>query len=146
MTAFLEAARAEGLSVYLTSGYRDYDNQAYLYRNKCAQYPPDGKDSKGNYIVLPPGKTEHQTGLAADITDHAYDYMNAQLEKTALYQWMSAHCQEYGFIVRYPADKEELTMVMYEPWHFRYVGEEAARYMMENDLALEEFLALYGVE
>ena len=64
-------------------------------------------------------------------------------EKTALYQWMYAHCQDYGFILRYPADKQDITGVMYEPWHFRYVGKEAAAYIMGNGLCLEEFLDLY---
>ena len=65
------------------------------------------------------------------------------LEDTELYQWMSAHCQEYGFIVRFPKGKEDVTGIIYEPWHFRYVGIEAATYIMENDLTLEEFLELY---
>ena len=68
---------------------------------------------------------------------------NESLENTALYQWMSRHCQEYGFIVRYPKDKEEITGIIYEPWHFRYVGVEAATYMVEHNLCLEEFVALY---
>ena len=68
---------------------------------------------------------------------------NSELENTELYQWLSAHCHEYGFIVRYPKDKEEVTGIIYEPWHFRYVGVEAATYIMENGLCLEEFIALY---
>ena len=72
-----------------------------------------------------------------------YEGKTRDLEKTALFQWMYAHCQEYGFILRYPADKESVTGVMYEPWHFRYVGKEAAAYIMENNLCLEEFLDLY---
>ena len=63
-----------------------------------------------------------------------------------MYQYMSQHCQDFGFIVRYPEGREDVTGVMYEPWHFRYVGVEAATYIMANDLCLEEFLALYGVE
>ena len=150
MKAFVAAARAEGLSVYLSSGYRDYATQQYLYNRKINQgYTPE----QAATIVAPPGTSEHQTGLVCDITDQYYDPKDwAVLEKTALYQWMSEHCQEYGFIVRYPKDKSGLnteeaktsvTGIIYEPWHYRYVGVEAATYMMENKICLEEFLALY---
>ena len=150
MKAFVAAARAEGLSVYLSSGYRDYATQQYLYNRKISQgYTPE----QAATIVAPPGTSEHQTGLVCDITDQYYDPKDwTVLEKTALYQWMSEHCQEYGFIVRYPKDKSGLnteeaktsiTGIIYEPWHYRYVGVEAATYMMENKICLEEFLALY---
>lgn len=138
--------RSKGLTVCLSSGYRDYGTQAANYRNKCLQYPPDGKDSSGHYIVLPPGTSEHQTGLCCDITYTYVNPKNRDLANTAMYQYMSQHCQEFGFIVRYPEDKEEVTMVMFEPWHFRYVGVEAAAYIMENGLCLEEFLGLYGID
>lgn len=102
-----------------------------------------GSEEEAAAIVAPPGTSEHQTGLACDITDQYYELKNSSLEDTALFQWMSQHCQEYGFIVRYPKDKEDVTGIIYEPWHFRYVGEEAAAYIMEHGLCLEEFLALY---
>ena len=68
---------------------------------------------------------------------------DASLENTEMYQWMSQHCDEYGFIVRFPKGREDITGIIYEPWHFRYVGKEAAAYIMEHDLTLEEFLELY---
>lgn len=136
---FMQAARDEGLSVYLSSAYRGYAEQNYLYQRKVSQV---GEAVAGT-IVAPPGTSEHQTGLAADITDQYYATKNESLENTALYQWMSQHCQEYGFIVRYPKDKEDITGIIYEPWHFRYVGVEAATYIMEHGLCLEEFLELY---
>ena len=139
---FIQAARDEGLNVVFASGYRDYATQEYLYNKKVAEY---GEET-AKTIVSPPGTSEHQIGLAADITDQYYQYKNESLENTELFQWMSAHCQEYGFIVRYPKDKTDVTGVMYEPWHFRYVGVEAATYIMEHELCLEEFLELYGVE
>ena len=139
MTDFVEAARAEGLRVYLSSGYRDYATQNYLYQRKVGQYGAEVAKT----IVAPPGTSEHQTGLACDITDQYYEFKDASLENTALYQWMSEHCQEYGFIVRFPKGKEDITGIIYEPWHFRYVGVDAATYIMENDLCLEEFLQLY---
>ena len=137
---FMAAARAEGLSCVLVSTYRDYYTQQILYNNKVAEYG----EERAKTIVAPPGTSEHQIGLAADITDRYYEYMNESLEDTELFQWMSAHCAEYGFIVRYPKDKEDVTGIMYEPWHFRYVGTEAAAYIMEHGLCLEEFVALYS--
>lgn len=141
LTAFLQAARDQGLSVYLSSAYRDYDNQAYLFNRKVEQY--GGDETAAAAIVAPPGTSEHQTGLACDITDQYYELKTHDLENTALYQWMSKHCQEYGFIVRYPKDKEDVTGIIYEPWHFRYVGVAAATYIMEHGLTLEEFHDLY---
>ncbi len=143
MKAFVEDARNQGLSVYLSSGYRSYSDQRYLYNRKVAQYPPEGKDSNGRWIVLPPGTSEHQTGLSCDITDIYHEFKDRDLADTATYQYMSKHCQEFGFVVRYPEDKEDVTGVMYEPWHYRYVGVEAATYMMENGICLEEFVSLY---
>ena len=146
MKEMVADTRAQGLTVFLSSGYRSYGEQKTNYERKVAQYPPDGKDSAGHWIVLPPGTSEHQTGLCCDIT---YTYVNPKdtsLAETPMYQYMSQHCQDFGFIVRYPEGREDVTGVMYEPWHFRYVGVEAATYIMANDLCLEEFLALYGVE
>jgi D-alanyl-D-alanine carboxypeptidase len=139
MTKFVAAARAQGLSVYLSSGYRSYDEQSYLYNRKVGQVG----ETEAAKIVAKPGTSEHETGLACDITDKYYESKDESLEKTALYQWMSKHCQEYGFIVRYPKDKEDVTGIIYEPWHFRYVGVEAATYIMDKGLCLEEFLDLY---
>ncbi len=144
MKAFIKGARDQGLSVYLSSGYRSYNDQEANFRRVCElNGVPDGKDAKGFYITLPAGNSEHQSGLCCDITDIYYSVKNRSLEDTALYKWMSVHCQEYGFIVRYPDGKEAVTEIMYEPWHFRYVGNEAADYIMENGLTLEEFLDLY---
>lgn len=139
MQQFVADARAEGLSVFLSSGYRGFEEQQYLFNRKVEQYG----EEKAATIVSRPGTSEHQTGLACDITDEYYELKDESLENTALYQWMSKHCQEYGFIVRYPKDKEEITGIIYEPWHFRYVGVEAAAYMVEHNLCLEEFVALY---
>lgn len=143
MKAMVADTRDQGLSVFLSSGYRSFADQRYLYNRKVAQYPPDGKDSNGRWIVLPPGTSEHQTGLACDITDVYHEFKDRSLEETAMYQYMSQHCHEFGFIVRYPADKEDVTGVMYEPWHFRYVGVEVATYITENGICLEEFVSLY---
>ena len=105
MQQFVADARAEGLSVFLSSGYRGFEEQQYLFNRKVEQYG----EEKAATIVSRPGTSEHQTGLACDITDEYYELKDESLENTALYQWMSKHCQEYGFIVRYPKDKEEIT-------------------------------------
>ena len=103
MQQFVADARAEGLSVFLSSGYRGFEEQQYLFNRKVEQYG----EEKAATIVSRPGTSEHQTGLACDITDEYYELKDESLENTALYQWMSKHCQEYGFIVRYPKDKED---------------------------------------
>lgn len=144
LKAFIKGARDAGLSVYLTSSYRPYATQEYLFNKKVAEYGGDRETAAR--IVAIPGSSEHQTGLAADICDQYYQYMNESLADTALSKWMKAHCAEYGFILRFPEDKQAITGIMFEPWHFRYVGEEAAEYIMEKGLCLEEFVALYELE
>lgn len=140
---FTDDCEDAGYPCYLSSGYRSYDTQKEIFDEKVEEY---GYDDAAK-IVLPPGTSEHQTGLCCDITDVYRSLKNPdELSQTETFQWLNAHCEEYGFILRYPENKEEITDVIYEPWHFRYVGEEAARYIKENDLCLEEFLALYGVE
>lgn len=140
LTAFIDDAKAQDVPVYLSSGYRAYSEQSYLYQRKISQgYSAEVAAT----IVAVPGTSEHQSGLCADITDYYRELKDSSLQDTETYIWMSAHCQDYGFIVRYPSDKEDITGVIYEPWHFRYVGVEAAKYIMENKLCLEEFLELY---
>ena len=139
MQEMADAARAKGLHVFLSSGYRSYETQTYLYNRKVSQYG----EAVAQTIVARPGTSEHQTGLCCDITDQYYEMKDASLENTRMYKWMSQHCDEYGFIVRFPKGKEDITGIIYEPWHFRYVGKEAAAYIMEHDLTLEEFLELY---
>ena len=137
-------ARAQGLNVYLSSGYRSYSEQAANFVRVCQNNGvADGKNAQGFYITMPAGCSEHQTGLACDITDVYYPLKDASIENTETFQYMSKHCQEFGFIVRFPKDKEQITGVMYEPFHYRYVGVEAATYIMEHGLCLEEFLELY---
>ena len=140
MDAFVSDARAQGYNVVMVSGYRSYDTQSAIFSDTVSMY---GEEEAAT-IVAVPGTSEHQTGLAADITDDYYDLMNESLENTGLFQWMSAHCHEYGFIVRFPKGKEDITGIIYEPWHYRYVGVEAATYIMKHDLTLEEFLELYS--
>ena len=133
-----------GLPVYLSSGYRSYSEQAQNFTRVCNNNGvSDGKDSNGHYITMPAGCSEHQSGLACDITDVYHEIKNSEIENTDTYKWLLEHCAEYGFIHRFPSGKEDVTGVMYEPFHFRYVGTEAAQYIEQNGLCFEEFIALY---
>lgn len=127
-----------GLRLILKSGYRSYGTQKTTYNNYLARN--NGKDDG---ISSPPGASEHQTGLACDVLSVDYNannqYMNDSFYQTPEAQWMAENCYSYGFILRYPEDKEELTRVPYEPWHLRYVGREIAGYVKTNGVCLEEF-------
>lgn len=138
LKSFITAARGTGLNVFLSSTFRGKYSQKMLYDRKVAQYG----EEEAKTIVLPPGTSEHQTGLAADITDVYYEFKTKNIENTDTFKWLNEHCQDYGFILRYPKDKEDITKVIYEPWHFRYVGIEIAKYIKEHNLCLEEFLDL----
>ena len=139
------ACKATGLPVYLSSGYRSYAEQAANFQRVNANNGiSDGKNAEGNYITMPAGCSEHQTGLGIDITDYYREIKNDSIAETATVQWLAQHCAEYGFILRFPQDKRDITHVMGESWHFRYVGQEAARYMTDNNLCLEEFVELYA--
>lgn len=147
LMAMAQACKDAGHNVYLSSGYRSYSEQAANFTRVCNNNGvADGKDYNGFYITMPAGASEHQTGLACDITDRYYEIKNASLENTDTFQWLKANCTDYGFILRFPKDKETVTGVMYEPFHFRYVGVEVAKFMTENNLCLEEFVALYQQE
>lgn len=147
LIAFARGCRDAGLPVFLSSGYRSYYEQYQNFQRVCANNGvTDGKDGNGHYITMPAGCSEHQAALCCDITDRYYPIKNSTLADTDTFRWLLEHCAEYGFVHRFPEGKEDITGVMYEPFHFRYVGVEAATYMMENNLCLEEFLALYGVE
>lgn len=142
-----QACKDAGLSVYLSSGYRSYSEQAANFTRVCNNNGvADGKDAQGFYITMPAGGSEHQSGLAVDITDRYYEIKDSSIENTETFKWLKEHCTEYGFILRFPSDKKDITGVMYEPFHFRYVGVEVAQYITENNLCLEEFVALYKDE
>ena len=130
------AASADGVTLYAHSGYRAYQNQKTMYRNRLEQN--NGEDDG---VIAYPGASDHQTGLGIDVISKAWigKKLNSGFAKTPESQWMAAHCAEYGFIVRYPEGKKDITNIIFEPWHLRYVGMEAARYMTDNGLTLEEF-------
>ena len=135
LVALCDAARAEGHELYLKSGYRSYYKQAVMYENRVKKYGYD------DGWVTKPGASDHQTGLGCDVVPKKWTDrgMNEDMAKEPETQWMAAHCAEFGFILRYPKDKEDVTKINYEPWHLRYVGKEVAAYIMDNGLCLEEF-------
>ncbi len=131
-----EAARGDGIYLYLKSAYRSYQTQKTMYNNRLKKNK--GKDDGW---VSKPGASDHQTGLGCDVVPKSWRDrgMNSRMAKEKECIWMAEHCQEYGFIIRYPEDKQDITEINYEPWHLRYVGIPVATYIMENGLCLEEF-------
>lgn len=131
-----EAAEKEGYKLYVKSAYRSYRTQNTMYYNRLDRIGHD------DGLVAYPGASDHQTGLGVDVLNYAWtqkDGMNENFAREKEAQWMAQHCHEYGFIIRYLEDKEDITKIKYEPWHLRYVGNEVAAYMQENNLCLEEF-------
>ena len=141
----MDDARAEGLEPLICSSYRDWETQIALYEAEVQDWLGKGYSQEAAEVeaakwVARPGTSEHQTGLTVDIVDLSYQLLDEAQENTPVQRWLMAHCAESGFILRYPTDKSALTGVGYEPWHYRYVGVEAAREIMENGLCLEEYL------
>ena len=139
LRAMLSDARSQGLHVYLSCGYTDRAAQEHICRRCAERYG----ETAALAITGRPDENEHRSGLAVDIADRWYEDKDESIADTELFAWLSEHCCEYGFILRYPEGKKELTGHVFEPWHFRYVGVEAARFMTANGLTLEEFLELY---
>ena len=128
-------AKKENLNIVAMSSYRSYDYQVNLY-NKYVK--SDGKEAADTYSGRA-GHSEHQTGLAVDVYNKKENYTN--FEKTKEFEWMQKHAHEYGFILRFPKDKVNETGYMYESWHYRYVGVDAAKYIKENNISFEEYYA-----
>lgn len=145
----LADAYEENVRIIALSAYRDYEYQMDLFENKVQRlqkekgYSVSKAREEAATVVAYPGTSEHQLGLALDLVDARHTALDESQENTAAYQWLCEHCDEYGFIVRYPNGKTDITGIIYEPWHFRYVGKEAAKVIMENDLTLEEYLTDY---
>ena len=141
-----DARSKDNVRIIALSAYRDYDYQMELFENKVQRlqqekgYSVDKAREEAKTVVAYPGTSEHQLGLALDLVDARHVKLDESQENTAAYKWLYEHCHEYGFIVRYPNGKTDITGIIYEPWHFRYVGVEAATYIMENGITLEEYL------
>ena len=136
------AAKEEGVTLSTVSGYRSYSKQSTIYARKKASQGEEEADR----VSARPGTSEHNLGLAADIVSadwySNHSDLTADFEQTPQFAWLKAHCAEYGFILRYPQGKESVTGVTYEPWHYRYVGREAARIIMQRGITLEEYKEL----
>lgn len=144
----LSAAIADGLSNFqISSAYRTYSEQQKLVDNSVAKYQKNNPDwsrdrclSATYNTVAPAGTSEHQTGLAFDITVPNVSFTGTEQQK-----WLHEHCAKYGFVVRFTADKQKLTGFVAESWHFRYVGVEAAQTMTQNNWCLEEYVEKMGL-
>lgn len=146
LEAFLAEARAQGYDdVTVTSGYRDYNYQSQLFNARLLQYSYLGDEkayAAASHIIAVPGTSEHQSGLCLDM--HNLSAADVSFADTPAGQWMAANCHKFGFIIRYPADKVDITGITFEPWHFRYVGRYHACKMYERGLCLEEYWASLG--
>lgn len=147
--AMAAAAKAEGITLYLRSGYRSINKQKTFYESNVAAYKKQGNSeekaiemTRAYYTV--PGHSEHHSGLAADIITTEYQQTIQTLDErfagTDAYAWLIKNCAEYGFILRYPKDKVEVTTIQFEPWHYRYVGKIHAQAIMKSGVCLEEYI------
>lgn len=146
----LDAAQQAGLdTINIYSAYRNYTRQETNYNNKVNYYLGEGygqaeAEELAAAIVNPPGKSEHQTALATDICTadivNQHASLHEDFEFTDEYEWLYEHCAEYGFILRYPKDKVDITGISFEPWHYRYVGQTHAKQIMSQKICLEEYI------
>lgn len=151
LQAFLEEGRQYGINdVGVSNGYRSYASQRALfegYKNEERARHPDYTEEEIEALVLTyslrPGTSEHQSGLCVDMHNRSSTDMSFAGTEAAL--WLEANCYRFGFVLRYPEDKEDITTVMFEPWHFRFVGREAATEMHDLGMCLEEYCAYKGI-
>lgn len=141
----LKAAKNDGVNLAICSPYRDLNRQEILFNRKIKAYMRQGKSYLDAYCITSqtvtvPGASEHQIGLAIDFISDTYSSLNEGFGDTAAGKWLAANSYEYGFILRYPKEKEYITGIEYEPWHFRYVGKEAAMIISKQGITLEEFV------
>ncbi len=142
----MKAANTAGLQLLIASGYRSYERQQQLFDSRVESYMKQGLSKEAataetRKVQALPGQSEHQTGLAIDFVSKNHQVLDEAFAATPEGKWLAAHCQEYGFILRYPKGKEAITGgIIYEPWHMRYVGKEAAAAIMSKNITLEEYL------
>lgn len=150
LQAMVNDAKDAGFHIQLVSTYRSFATSQQNFdrrvKEAMARYNWEEQEAVaeiGKWVALP-GHSEHNTGLAVDLVTKEYWAANGDLyhrfEQEPIFAWLVAHCAEYGFVLRYPEDKQDITDITYEPWHYRYVGPTAAKEMMENGLCLEEYL------
>jgi len=134
----VEAGEKEGVHIRNLSAYRSYNTQNSLYNNYLKE---NGKEWADKWSARP-GHSEHQTGLALDVAVKGNGSFN-KFEDTKEFEWIKENAHEFGFIMRYPKDKTNITGYGYEPWHYRYVGVDVAKYIYENDITYEEYYAYF---
>ena len=142
----IKDAKKAGYAIYILSSYRTMEKQISLYEDEVEKWIWQGYDKtaaeeKAGTVVAFPGTSEHQLGLAVDLVSSEHVRLDRQAENTKGYKWLVANCHKYGFILRYPNETTDVTGIIYEPWHFRYVGKKAATYIMEHEITLEEYLS-----
>lgn len=151
LVKMMDDAKAAGLPLYIVSGYRPIERSRVLYENKVQEYLNAGYSAEEAAVqagmwIAPPGTSEHSTGLAVDLISADYytklPDLLPEFEEFEEAKWMKEHCAEYGFILRFPKGKEDITKVVFEPWHFRYVGKQAAAEIMAAGITLEEYLGV----
>ena len=135
-----EDANLNGIYLMVSSSYRDYNSQKQVYDN----YEKNHGEAYADKIAARPGYSEHQTGLSLDIFS-LEEPSQATFKDSKAYAWLKDNAHNYGFIVRYPDGKENITGFKFEPWHYRYVGKEAAKYIYENQITFEEYY-VYNIE
>ena len=145
MREMIQAAKEDGVELMLCSAYRSVEKQQQLFDRSQQAYMAQGMSEEEAYAKTAtetaiPGTSEHQTGLAADIVTPTYQMLDAGFADTPAGQWLSEHAAEYGFVLRYPQDKQEVTGIIYESWHYRFVGKTHAKLMKESGLCLDEYL------
>ena len=143
----MDDCRAAGLEPLICASYRTMEKQEALFEDKEARLiqegcPENEVEAEAAKVVAYPETSEHQLGLALDIVDVSYQQLDTEQENTPVQQWLMKNSWKYGFVLRYPTDKSDITGIIYEPWHYRYVGKEAAAEMYENKLCLEEYLGI----
>ncbi len=146
MQMILDCQEAGGLTM-ICSAYRTQEYQQFLFDDKVQRVlwtywvSQEEAEELASQEVARPGTSEHQLGLAADIIDESYPYLNEWQENTFSQIWLKEHAPEYGFILRYPNGTSEITGIIYEPWHYRYVGQKFAREITKRGITLEEYVA-----
>lgn len=148
LNTMMQEAGEDGIHLAICSPYRDLARQESLFNRKIKAYMRGGMTYMDAYkissqAVTVPGASEHQAGLALDIISDTYTVLEEGFADTPAGIWLEENCARYGFILRYPKGKELITGIEFEPWHFRYVGREAAEIIMEEEICLEEFWEKY---
>ena len=143
----MDACREAGYEPLICSAYRTQETQQDLFNNKVAKLEAEGKShdeavQEAGTVVAVPGTSEHQLGLTVDVVDVNNQNLTEEQEKTPTQKWLMANSWRYGFIHRYPNSKSDITGIIYEPWHYRYVGKDAAQEIFNKGITLEEYLGV----